>query len=304
MHLNNIKQYSAAFTIAAGVILAFPSCSGSDSTTEDTTGVDTLEEVNEMKVTKAQNVFYSIPSPIETSALLQKAGASYDADFLNPIENVSKYNSTASKALNLGVYGSDLSFTSIFDQTQESMLYLKCANKLASGLGINGAFGEATIARIEANMDNRDSLLSIISDAFWASDSYLKDNGRPNTSALIVAGGWIEGLYIATKVAASTKNEEVTTRIGEQKLSLENLIGLLESTGKDETVTTVLNDLKDLKQSFDKIEMKTAVADVSTDEKSKVTTIGGNTSVSISKEQLEEITKKVEAIRNNIINQQ
>lgn len=289
----------------AAMILALPACSGSDSATDESSeAIDTAGGNSEMKVQKAQNVFYSIPSPIETSSLLQKAGASYDKDFLNPIENVSKYSSTASKALNLGVYGSDLSFTSIFDQTQESMLYLKCANNLAGGLGISGAFGESTISRIETNQDNRDSLLQIISDAFWASDSYLKDNDRPNTSALIVAGGWIEGLYIATRVAAKTKNQDVVTRIGEQKLSLENLIGLLESCGKDENIEPVLSDLKGLKASYDKITMTSTQAEVSTDPNTKVTTIGGSSSVSVSKEQLAEITKKVEGIRNTIINKQ
>jgi hypothetical protein len=303
MLLTNIKQYGKAMFFAAVVIVALPSCSGSDNATDDQPDID-LEDESEMKVTKAQNVFYSIPSPIETSSLLQKAGASYDADYLNPIDNVAKYNSTSSKALNLGVYGSDLSFTSIFDQTQESMLYLKCTNKLAKGLGISGAFGESTISRIESNTDNRDSLLSIISDAFWQSDSYLKESGRPNTSALIVAGGWVEGLYIATRVAERTNSDEVVTRIAEQKLSLENLIGLLESCGKDETIDQLLTDLRDLKKTYDKIEMKSSSAEVSTDEKSKVTTIGGNSSVTITKEQLTEIAKKVEAIRTGIINQQ
>jgi hypothetical protein len=295
---------AAGMFFAAAMIL-MPSCSGSENATDESAeAADSSGTNNTMKVQKTQNVFYSIPSPIETSSLLQKAGATYDADFLNPIENVSKYNSTSGKALNLGVYGADLSFTSIFDQTQESMLYLKCTNKLASGLGISGAFGESTISRIEANQENRDSLLQIISDAFWASDSYLKENDRPNTSALIVAGGWVEGLYIATRVAGATKNEEVVTRIGEQKLSLENLIGMLESCGKDENIEPVLNDLRGLKSTYDKLKTKSSKTEVSTDPKTKVTTIGGGEGMTVSKEQLAEITKKVEGIRNNIINKQ
>lgn len=302
--LKPVKQLCVAGIFTAAALFTMPACSGSDNATDEGTETDSTGGNSGMKIQKAQNVFYSIPSPIETSSLLQKAGASYDKEFLNPIENKSKYNSTASKALNLGVYGSDLSFTSIFDQTQESMFYLECTNYLAKGLGINGAFGESTINRIETNKDNRDSLLQIISDAFWASDSYLKENDRPNTSALIVAGGWIEGLYIATRVAATTKNEEVSTRIGEQKLSLENLIGLLESCGKDENVEPVLNDLRSLKTTYDKISTGTGKTEVSTDPKSKVTTIGGSSPMTVTKEQLEEITKKVEGIRNNIINKQ
>lgn len=303
-----MKKASLHHLVAAAIItgsaLILPSCSGSDSATDDAAAVDSINGNPEMKVLKAQNVFYSIPSPIETSSLLLKAGVSYDASLLNPVNNVSKYNSTHSKALNLGVYGADLSFTSIFDKAQESMLYLKCANNLAAGLGISGAFGETTLSRIEANSDNRDSLLSIISDAFWASDAYLKDNDRPNTSALIVAGGWIEGLYIATKVANKTNNKDVVTRIAEQKLSLENLIGLLESCGKDEQINAVLTDLRSLKESYDKVESKPSKTEVTTDEKTKVTTIGGKSKITINNELLQEVTQKVEAIRTNIINQQ
>ena len=215
-------QKTTLFASYIAITLAFVACGSSATETNTVDPVDTADATSKVKDVKAQNVFYSIPSPIETTTLLKAAGAKYDAKILNPIENVAKYESVASKAMNLGIYGSDLSFTSIFDQTQESMLYLRCTNKLASGLGISGAFDESTTSRIEANMQNRDSLLSIISDSYWNADAYLKDNGQPGVSALIVAGGWMEGLYIAVKIANTTKNQAIITRIGEQKLSLDN----------------------------------------------------------------------------------
>jgi hypothetical protein len=294
------NQFKNAFLVfATGFAIVAAGCGSGNS--DGSAGENDTTETDNMKAVQAQNVFYSIPSPIEVASLIKKAGAKYDKSYLNPIESVSKYTSSISKALNLGVYGTDLSFTSIFEQTQESMLYLKCANTLASGLGISGAFGAATVARVEANMDNRDSLLEIISDAFWTSDSYLKENDRPNTSALIIAGGWIEGLYIATKVAETTTSTEIDTRIGEQKLSLQNLIALIESYGKDETTDFVLNDLKSLKQLYDNVQFNKSKVEVSTDNKSQVTTIGGGSSVSMSKEQLKEISAKIQSVRNNII---
>ena len=247
-------QKTTLFASYIAISMAFVACG---SSTEDTTGetVDTAADAStKVRDVKAQNVFYSIPSPIETTTLLKAAGAKYNAKILNPIENAAKYETVAAKALNLGVYGSDLSFTSIFDQTQESMLYLRCTNKLASGLGISGAFDETTTSRIEANMQNRDSLLAIISDSYWNADSYLKENGQPGVSALIVAGGWMEGLYIATQVAAATKNEGIITRIGEQKLSLDNLIALLESyKAENESIPGLLTQLADMKKVFDAV---------------------------------------------------
>src|SRR3954470_11616837 len=235
MNLKFTTRYASILSLS----LFLFSCNNSTTETE-VAGSDTMQAKS--KNPKAQEVFYSIPSPIETISLLKAAGAKYNAAYLNPIDNVSKYTSVTSKALNLGTYGSDLSFTSMFDQTQESMLYLRCANKLASGLGINSAFNESTTNRLESNLQNRDSLLNIIADSYWTTDAYLKDNGQPGVSALIVAGGWVEGLYIGTQIANSTQNKEVITRIGEQKLSLENLIALLESYKADNAgIVAVLN---------------------------------------------------------------
>lgn len=289
-----------ALFIAAAITVS--SCGSSSSDPETANAPDSVSSTSSGKDTKAQNVFYSIPSPIETTSLLKGAGAKYNASYLNPIENVSKYSTAASRALNLGIYGSDLSFTSIFDQTQESMLYLRCTNKLATSLGISGAFDESTTSRIEANLENRDSLLTIISDSYWNADSYLKENGQPGVSALIIAGGWIEGLYIATEIAANTKNADIVKRIGEQKLSLDNLVALLESyKSSNAGVNDMYNQFSELKKIYDAVPAQPAETTVSTDKKSGVTTIGNNSNYTLTPEQLKAISDKAAEIRNKII---
>lgn len=298
MNYISLLRYSLVIAVSATI----SSC-GNSSSDSEIAAADSTSSVNEAgKDAKAQNVFYSIPSPIETTSLLKGAGAKYNAKYLNPIENVSKYSTAASRALNLGIYGSDLSFTSIFDQTQESMLYLRCTNKLASSLGISGAFDEATTTRIEANLENRDSLLTIISDSYWNADTYLKDNGQPGVSALIIAGGWIEGLYIATQIANATNNADIATRIGEQKLSLDNLVALLDSYKTTNAgVNDILVQLQDLKKIYDGIQIKSAETVASTDKKEGVTTIDNSSSFKLSADQLKAITDKATQIRNKII---
>lgn len=283
--------------------LFLSACNSSKTDDTDITEDDTAAVVRDSAALNTENIFYSIPSPLETASLLQKAGAKYNKEYLNPVQNLSKYTTVSGQSLNLGVYGADLSFTGIFDQPQESMLYLKCANSLAESLGISGAFGESTAAQIEANMNNRDTLLKIISDAFWAADAYLKESQRPGTSSLIVTGGWVEGLYIATRVVGSTQNNEVITRIAEQKLSLDNLISLLENYKDNQSAKEILNDLKDLKKVFDGITITTSKTKVETNAETGVTTIDNNSSVSMSKDQLKAISEKVEKLRTKIINQ-
>jgi hypothetical protein len=298
MNYTSLLRYSLVIAVSATI----SSC-GNSSSDSEIAAADSTASVNEAgKDAKAQNVFYSIPSPIETTSLLKGAGAKYNAKYLNPIENVSKYSTAASRALNLGIYGSDLSFTSIFDQTQESMLYLRCTNKLASSLGISGAFDESTTTRIEANLENRDSLLTIISDSYWNADTYLKDNGQPGVSALIIAGGWLEGLYIATQIANATNNADIATRIGEQKLSLDNLVALLDSYKTTNAgVNDMLVQLQELKKIYDGIQVKSAETVASTDKKEGTTTIDNGSSFKLSPEQLKAITDKTTQIRNKII---
>jgi hypothetical protein len=284
-----------------GATLLLNSCGNSSSDSENMVANDSAQSVNNAKDTKAQNVFYSIPSPIETTSLLKAAGAKYNASYLNSIDNVSKYTTVKSKALNLGVYGSDLSFTSIFDQTQESMLYLQRTNKLATSLGISGAFDESTTARIEANLENRDSLLTIISDSYWNADSYLKNNGQPGVSALIIAGGWMEGLYIATKIANDTKNADIVARIGEQKLSLNNLVALLESCkSENEGVNEMLIEMQGLQKIFEAIPSSSTETTSTTDKATGMTTIGNGNSFKLSPELLKQISDKAAEIRNKI----
>ncbi len=264
---------------------------GTSSDDAEIVSNDTLAIKSEVRSSQAKNVLSSIPSPVETVALLKSAGAKYNPKYLNPIENVSTYSTAASKALNLGVYGCDLSFTSIFDQTQESMLYLRCANTLSNELGIMGVFDENTSARLDANQNDKDSLLSIISQSFYQADAYLNNNKQPGISTLIVAGAWIEGLFVATKVASDTKKEEVVNQIMKQRKSLDNLITLLQlQVEESEDVKKVLTQLIDLKNTYEKVGI--TVAD-------STTTALNN--LKITPEQFKQITDKAIEIRSKII---
>ena len=161
------------------------------------------------------------------------------------------------------------------------MLYLKCTNTLASSLGISGAFDENTTNRIQANMDKKDTLLTIISGSYWTADKYLTGNGQPGVSSLIVAGGWIEGLYIATRIAQTTKNEAVISQIAQQKTSLVNLLDMLDSYKSENNGTAdVLKSLNDLKQVFD-----------------TVTKDGGK----LTDDQFKSLSDKTEEVRNSFI---
>ncbi len=256
------------------------------------------EGITPERAAKTQLIFQTVPSPLETATLFQEAGAGYNVGITNPVENVNNYSTNAQKALNLGVYGADLSYANIFDQSQESMFYMNCAKKMADGLGITSAFSAETMERIEENMNNRDSLMTIINDAFWITDAHLKENGQDHLSALIITGGWIEGLYLGTKsLNKEAPNEKLMQRIAEQKYSLDNLIELLASYNKKE-VSALGVKIDALKTVFNKIEEEETETTVSED---KVPTIGGGSTLIFEASTILEIAAATEKIRNEII---
>jgi hypothetical protein len=252
---------------------------------------------------KATKVFYAVPSPAELALMIKATGAKFDKGILNSVDNASKYATIKSKALNLGVYGADLSYVSTFDQTQESMVYMNTCKKLADGLGLTGAIDEEIIKRMEANLNKKDSLVKIISDTYMATDTYLKENERGSESALVVAGGWIEGMYISIQVANANKNnQDIMKRIAEQKDVLENLMGLLGNySAVEPAVEEIVNELKPLQNIYNNIKPSGQQGDVKTDTAAMKTTIESTVQYNLSPEQLAEITKILVALRGKII---
>ncbi len=255
------------------------------------------------KLQKVQEIFYTIPSPMEMASLLKKAGTTYDAGMLNDVSNVVKYTSSKRQALNLGIYGANLSYASIFNQNQESIIYLSCAKQLADKLGVTSAFDNETMDRIESNIENRDSLIDIISDSFYTLDAYLKENDRQNVSALVITGGWIEGLYLATQIAKSTDDapQEIIQRVIDQKYSLDDLLELVNAYNDGGNLDGIIADLESLQELYEQIDISREAGDVTTDESTGVTVIGGAATYSYTADDIAAITARVKEIRTSYI---
>lgn len=303
------------FIISASVLYLstiFTSCGPGSKENEaiNASDADTndIPESSGMTKTKsaAQNIFYAIPSPIELAQLIQKAGAKYNKDILNPptSENIAKYTTNTSKALNLGIYGADLSYTGVFDNnTQETILYISASRKLAEALGVGNAFTESTVNRIQSNTGKKDSVLSIISDSYMSTDEILKESEREGVSALVITGGFVEALYLGTQLSGTIKNNQgIISRIAEQKGTLDNVISLLNVYQGDNTIAPILEEIKSLKTIYDEVKVSSdsSSPQVKTNLNTKVTAIGGKINYEITPETLKALTAKTAEIRNKI----
>ncbi|MDP3567414.1 hypothetical protein [Sediminibacterium sp.] len=238
------------------LVFFFSFCNNSEKNDENIVDYNTKQAVQETKL-NAQNVFNSMPDRKLILKLIEDNKIEYNPDFLNDPNSLSKYTVEFYKAANLGIYGSDLSIANSFDQTQESMVFLKCVNSLAANIGVNKAFDQVMFDRMEANRANKDSTLEIITGAFKKADEILKVNNRPSTSAVILAGSWVEGLYVSCQMAKTANGEKIIKTIIDQNESLKNLVIMLEASDLATETEYIVTDLKSIKDAFNVAETNT-----------------------------------------------
>ncbi len=297
---NWLKHATILLIFAAGII--FNGCNHqqqnkSDEVADDLIDDNVLESVNE-----AKKIFYALPSPLETAMLIKTSGASYNEELLNSIDNADNYTTNKQMALNLGIYITDLSFASLFDQTQTTINYMSTAKKLADRLGILDAIDNHTIKTLEENINNREVIMDIISETFMSSSSFLLENDRPAISSLMLIGGWVEGLYIATQLVNMTSFEDnrLVERIVDQKLAYEIVIKLMEENKENTNVASIIDDLYALELIFDKIEITSSETQV-VEGSDNVAVIKANSESKITREVFDELHAKVSEIRTKFI---
>jgi hypothetical protein len=250
------------------------------------------------------SILQQIPSPLEISVLLKESGTKYNPAILNTAENLSKYNSNYKKALNLGVYGTDLGYTNIYEQNQDGIKYLTSIKSLADGLNIGQFFDIETIGRLATNSKNLDSLLLITTQNFNSINHYLQTQSRANLSVLLLIGGWVEAMQITCQVAAKDlKNKELQEKIGEQKIILEQIVLLLSFYKDDSNMASLLKDMEELKVAFDKINITYTYKESTMKIVDGVAVIEDNstTTINITEQDVEAIRVLTNSIRNKII---
>lgn len=250
------------------------------------------------------SILDQIPSPLEISVLLKKSGVKYNSGLLNSPDNVPKYNSNYKKALNLGIYGTDLGYTNIYGQNQDGIKYLSTIKSLAEELNIGQFFDIETIGRLASNSKNLDSLLLITTQNFNSINRYLQEQNRANLSVLFLTGGWLEAVQITCQVASKNPDhKDLQEKIGEQKITLEQIMLLFSFYQNDENMASLLKELEELKVVFDKINITYTYNESTMEVVNGVAVIKDNstTTIQITEQDLKDIMSKTNSIRNKII---
>ena len=305
--MNRFYSFFSGFTaVMFFILLLLPGC-GSGGEKKPAKEQQQLSQQDmariQQDIKQAEKIFNALPTPLESAMLIKSAGAPFDRKYLNPIENAKLYTTTRSMALNLGIYTCDLSFASLYDQTQLIIDYMNAAKKMADGLGILDAINQETISTLEQNINNKEAIMETISETFLNSNSYLADNDQTAVAAIMLVGGWIEGLYISTQLVdlKEFNGNKLVATIIDQKLSIDILINLLESNKGNPAVDEMISQMAKLKQVFDKINIKTTPIKTEIDQNTNVTILRSQVTTDMSVETFKQLADVVKEIRDSFV---
>lgn len=250
-----------------------------------------------------EDIVQNISSPVEIAALIKAVGVPFSKDYLATTDFVDDYNTSFEKAIGLGIFGADLGYQNMYNKTGGVIDYISAIRTLADGIRVGQFFDFTTLKRLATNNQNLDSLMYISVQNFNQMDRYLRENNRSNLSSLIVAGVWIESIYLLGEVIKEAPNAELSEKIGEQKIILSNLMLLLKNYERDPSIKELIDDLSEIQEIYKDVTITYEKGEPEAIEEDGMLIIIQNDKqyIEISNETLFQIIDKTAKVRNKII---
>jgi hypothetical protein len=245
---------SIAIILLPALLICFSGCSGCKNRAKKEQ-VKEQQKVELEQKEKLQNNIESNVYPLPTSAEVIKMLTDFEVSYIfgitNPVANSKKYFSSAKRSINMGVFGADLSYTTLYKMQQEVINYLDAIRSLANELNMSKIYDETLYDKIKQNFDVKDSLVSVLTNAFNKTYAYLSDNDQQNLALLVVGGAWVEGMYLTTHVSdAAFQAAGFSKHLLEQKKSYNLYIEITKPYMTDPLVSDFVNKLEPIDKVY------------------------------------------------------
>lgn len=294
-----------ALTVGISYMTSCTMCDNSASNSGFDISADTLSEAPlQLSENVVNDMIQNISSPVEMANQIKRSGAGFSQQILNSTDNIKNYDTSFKRALNLGVYSADLGYINTFNKNTVVVSYLVSVKDLADGLNVGQFLDFQTLKRLATNSTNLDSLKQLSVSSFNQMDKYLRDQKRSNVSTAIVAGAWLEGIYITSQVIEQTHDEDLTFRLGEQKDIVNILLIILNNYSKtDKNFKDLVTKIEEIKTVYDGVRITTELGEPITKEVDGMLVIEQNeiSHVEITPEQVSAIIEKVKEARSFVV---
>lgn len=240
-------------------------------------------EVEVFDITKIKDQIVStirmMPKQSEVVDLLVKAEASYIFDLTVKPEVADLMLTAPRQAFAMGLYAFDMQYAQVYGRGDMAYQSGELSRAMVRKLGLEGELfsSEKYVDRIKNNAENKDSVNILVAQAMNFANQKLAQSEQTAVYAYAATGINIEALYVVTQLAQlAGNNEELLVVLTQQKERLNTLFSLLELMSGDENMKPVYEGIQPIVDLF-------------------------NRSVSITAEQLAEISPAIEKVRNSLI---
>ena len=290
----------STLALAVTLVALLPACNGPAGEHSVNADADSLsvKPNSNGQLLNVQGKLFSIPSPVQTALLIKKANLPYRQMLPLNTDSLQRFTSKEKRALALGMYGADLAYRTVYKDGQAAIKSLKAIEQLSNQLNLGNAFDKDLMEGFIRNLSVEDSLLRFSGKAYRSADRYLKTDKQEDVSASVLAGGWVEGLYLSLGDATDKLDPKVATRLAEQQNTLTNLIGLLVQAN---TQPALVKQLEELKAALVGVKVTYVFVKPTLDVAKKTTYINSATSAEVPPETLQAIITKIREIRSSII---
>lgn len=250
---------------------------------------------------KKNEIFYGTLTPVEICSIFNRLGVVYNSAVTNPVSNSNKYLSSSKTSLNTGIYGVDFGYLKMFGIGQEMINYVVTIRNMSGKLGIPDTFITSPLKMLQGDPDP-DSVMIFMNEAYNRMESHLRESGRESTAGLMVIGGWVEAMYIATQFVNDPENPdpEVIQRIAEQKYTLNSLLSFIKNYYDDPVVVYYSKKLKYLNNYFDSFNIYFKKGDLEIDTTRQVFRASGS-EMDVTVDTLNKIRDYISALRAEMI---
>ena len=190
----------------------------------------------------------------------------------------------------------------MFGIGQEMIDYMVTIREMSNKLGIPDNFLTEPIKRIQSDISEPDTIMSLMNNAFTKMEDHLRASGRESTAGLMVMGGWVEAMFIATQLVydPAKPDPEVVQKIAEQKYTLTTLLSFLKNYYDDPVVVYYTKKLKYLKNYFDSFDIYFKKGDLEIDTTKQVFRSTGS-EMTVTVETLNKIRDYVAKLRTEMV---
>jgi hypothetical protein len=256
--------------------LFFSSCN-SGGKDKDQKKID-MDEISDI-TGEFEKAIYPLPTSAEVIKMLTELEVGYIIGISNEVDNAKNYITSKSQAINLGIYGADLSYATLYNMNQDVLNYLDAIRSLANNLNMSKIYSKALYDEIKDSFDSRDELVDILTRAFNNTYAYLAENEQQSLALAVVAGAWIEGMYITTHISESVYHVEGIVKVLlEQKESFDLFQEIAQPHAGDPVVKELLDIMEPVKAVYTTVEE------------------GG-----LTLQNVEDITKVIETVRDKLV---